>query len=328
MHVHALQVAEATLESIRARLGPRVEITGGETIGSPGTVEVLVAGRIRREHVEACPRLRAVIVPWAGLPRNVAELLRGFPQIAVHAIHHNAAATAEMAVGLLLAAASGLVPADGRLRRHDWSDRHDPSNRVPLEGKTALVLGYGAVGRRVARVLRALGMHVLAVRRGGGAPAPAEGDAAHEVRPVSDLAALLPRAHAVVVALPLTHETRGLLGVRELGLLPPGAVLVNVGRGAVVEEEALYEALRSRRLHGAGIDVWYRYPEDEAGRGPAAPATRPFWELENVVLSPHRGGMGGAAEMEERRAAALVELLDAAARGAPIPGRIDLERGY
>lgn len=128
-----------------------------------------------------------------------------------------------------------------------------------------------------------------------------------------------------MICLPLTDETKGLIGADELAQLAPGAVLVNTGRGPIVDERALFDALRAGRLR-AGLDVWYRYPEDEAARAGTPPATLPFHELDNIVMSPHRAGL--CAETERLRAVFLAEMLNAGARGEPMPGRVDLDAGY
>jgi phosphoglycerate dehydrogenase-like enzyme len=282
---------------------------------------VLVAGRIERKHLEASSKLRAVIVPFAGVPQQVRELFAEFPEVALHNLHHNAAPTAEAAVGLLLAAAKSLVPIDAAFRKHDWRPRYAMGRSVPLAGKTALVLGLGAIGRRVARALRGLGMTVIATRRSGAAD-----ESADEVHGRDALADLLPRAAAVIVCLPTTDETTGLLGKEQLALLPQDAVLVNVARGPVVDEEALYEALRDRRLFAAGLDVWYSYPEEKEARANTPPSAFPFHELDNVVMSPHRAAH--VEDTEPSRMRHLAELLLAAARGEEIPNRVDLTLGY
>jgi phosphoglycerate dehydrogenase-like enzyme len=319
--VHLLQLpyTQDTVAELRARLHPDVHLTASLELPSPARFRILVAGRPQREHLLASPDLEALIVPWAGIPAATRELLLDFPHIALHNLHHNALPVAEQAIALLLAACKFVVPMDRALRAHDWTPRYEPSPSLLLQGRMALVLGYGAIGRQVAALCRGLGMEVVAVRRRA-TPGP-EG-----VAGISELHALLPRAGAVIVCLPSTAETEGLIGAAELALLPPDAVLVNVGRGPVVDEAALFDALRERRLYAAGIDVWYNYPADEAGRSHTPPSRYPFHELDNVVMSPHRAG--GSTETERLRVVHLAEMLNAAARGEPLPNRVDLQAGY
>ena len=139
---------------------------------------------------------------------------------------------------------------------------------------------------------------------------------------------LLPEADVLMVCVQSTAETRQLIGAAELALLPDRAVVVNVGRGEVLEERALYEALRSGRLHGAGIDVWYSYPRsyDETSRTP--PSSMPFGELDSVVLSPHRGGGIGILDTELLRMRHLAEMLRVAALGKPMPNAWNFDKGY
>ncbi len=320
--VHLIEPPDEDLRAeFDTALDPAIRLTAGED--PPADCRILVAGRITPEILARCAVLEAVVIPWAGVPRKTRDLLLAHPHIAVHNLHHNAAATAEMAVALLMAAAKSIVPLDRALRAGDWRPRYQGQHSIELRGRTALILGFGAIGERVARACRALEMQVLATRRSATATVTAEGIAMH---PASALPTLLPRAQVLVVCLPLTPETEGLIGARELALLPPDAILVNIGRGPIVDEEALYDALASRRLRAAGLDVWYRYPENEAAHAGTLPARLPFHELDNVVLSPHRAGDN--VETESRRMAALAALLNAAARGEPLPNRVDLERGY
>jgi phosphoglycerate dehydrogenase-like enzyme len=314
-----------SLAHLRERLAPGVRLTVGKEPPDPAEYEVLVAGRPTGEQLAASPRLRALIIPWAGLPESTREAMRELPAVAVHNLHHNAAPTAEMAAALLLAAAKRIVPLDRSLRAHDWSPRYESTPSLLLEGRRALVLGYGAVGRRVARICRGLGMRVSAVRRRAGGE---EAGCPDEVHPAEALHDLLPGADAVVVALPLTRRTEGFLGERELGLLPRHAVLVNVGRGPVVDEAALYRALRDGGIGAAGLDVWYRYPPGREEVGSTSPSEHPFGELDNVVLSPHRAGDPGVETTERRRMEALAASLNAAAAGGPIPHPVDLDEGY
>ncbi len=308
---------------LRGLLDAGIEITFGDTPPDPAHYTILVSGRPSEALLRASPQLRALIIPFAGVPEGTQTLLADFPALAVHNLHHNSAATAEMAITLLLSAAKRIVPADRDFRAHDWSPRHDPMPMLRLAGKTALILGYGAVGQRVARLCAALDMRVIVMKRTLPAtPMP------HEVYTPDALPDLLPQAQALIICLPGTPQTTGLIGARELALLPPEAVLVNVGRAAVVDGAALYEALRAGMLGAAGLDVWYSYPTTVEARAHHPPAEWPFHELDNMVMSPHRAGGVGTGEIEEARMRALAELLNAAARGAPMPNRVNREFGY
>ncbi|HEY71487.1 MAG TPA: hydroxyacid dehydrogenase [Anaerolineae bacterium] len=313
----------APLRFFQRSLHESVAIGFDSDLPSPANYHILVAGRPTREQIEASSRLHTLIIPWAGLPLVTRDLMREHPQIAVHNLHHNAPETAEMALALLLAAAKRIVPMDQRLRKGDWSLRYQPDHTQLLEGRTALTLGYGEIGRRVARMCLGLGMRVMAIRRQAGGE---ENLAQVSVHGPDDLHNLLPEADALIVCLPLTEATEGWIGKAELELLPGEALLVNVGRGVIVEEQALYEALKSGALGAAGLDVWYQYPADEAARRQTMPSTFAFHELENVVLSPHRAGSSTASQL--RRMGALAALLNAAAEGQSLPNRVDITIGY
>ncbi len=320
IHAHVLEdFDDQTIAKLRSNLMASVQLTNGSEI--PPGIHILIGGRPTREQLAACPNLRAIIVPWAGVPENTRDLLHDFPQVTVHNLHHNAAATAEMALALLFAAAKFIVPLDQKLRANDWTPRYAPSRSIGLDGKTALIIGYGQIGQRVGRVCRALGMSVIATRR-----QQLESDDVAEVHSTSDLPQLLPRAQVLIITAPLTPETRGLIGEKELAALPRGAVLVNVGRGTIVDEAALYQALKNGPLAAAGLDVWYNYPKDEASQANTPPSQYPFGELDNVVLSPHRGG--DEMDIDMARMQHLADLLNAAARGDEMPNRVNIEAGY
>jgi len=279
--------------------------------------QIWSTGSASPETLDALPQLRGIIVPWAGVPEKLIEALQTRPQISLHNLHHNADATAEMAVALLLSASRQLPRADRQIREGCWGMRFGLPEPTLLHGRTALILGCGSIGIRVARICRAMGMKVVGVRR---AKAPTDPTWMHGF---SELQSLLPKAHALIVTAPLTSETRGMIGAVELALMPPGGILVNVGRGAIVDEEALFGALKSGHLAAAGIDTWYTYPKgDEA----CLPSRFPFHELENVTMSPHRGG--AASQVEGERVRHMVKLAKALAAGDSSICRVDLARGY
>jgi phosphoglycerate dehydrogenase-like enzyme len=324
LSVHLLRRPEVSdLERLSAQLHPDVQLTTGYDIPSLARCQVLVAGRPQREHLLSSPELAMLVIPWSGLPSETRELMLQFPHIAVHNLHYNAAPVAEMVLTLMLAAVKFILPIDRTFRTGDWTPRHRPNPAVLLEGKTALVLGYGAIGRRVASACLALGMKVVAVRRT--LPDPSL-DHSVEIHPSEELHRLLPRADALLICLPHTPDTDGMIGARELGLLPPGSVLVNVGRGPIVDEAGLYQALSDGTLYAAGLDVWYNYPADKASRPRTFPSAFPFHELNNVVMSPHRAG--GSRESSMQRMDHLARVLNAAARGEVVPNPVDLQAGY
>ena len=173
--------------------------------------------------------------------------------------------------------------ADQRERR--WDPMRPPDVPRDLSGQTAVILGLGSIGREIARLAKAFGLHVIGVRRSAAA-ADAFVDELHEP---AQLPAILPRADWLIVAAPLTRETRGLIGADLLSMLPAHARLINIARGEIVDETALVEALRSGRLAGAYLDVFEREP---------LPENSPLWRLPNVIVSPHNSA---AASGNDRR---------------------------
>jgi len=181
---------------------------------------------------------------------------------------------AEFAMFGLLAFTKGLprLLADTEARRFE----HRPM--AELAGRTLLVVGLGSIGTEVARLAKVFGMHVIAVNSTG----RAGGHDVDEVRTSRFLGDLLPVAHAVVLILPLTEETRGMIDAHAISRLRSGAVLVNVGRGGVVDEEALVQAFEHGRLAGAALDVFATEP---------LPRDSALWRLPNVLISPHTAAL-------------------------------------
>jgi len=183
----------------------------------------------------------------------------------------NAVPIAQTVLLYLLALSRDFARWQDAQKRHAW----EPHQVVDLQDLTLGVVGLGPIGLEVARLGAALSMRVVAVRRSP------RGDEPCETWPIARLDALLPRADALVLALPLSDDTRHLLDARRVALLKRGAWLVNVGRGAVVDEAALVAALQSGQLGGAGLDVFEVEP---------LPPESPLWSLPNVIVTPHNSG--------------------------------------
>jgi phosphoglycerate dehydrogenase-like enzyme len=142
-----------------------------------------------------------------------------------------------------------------------------------IAGRTLGIVGYGEIGRSVARRAKAMGMHVLGCRR-----KPEPDGIADEILTNEQLPDVLRRSHYLVLCTPLTTQTRGMIGSDQIAQMPDDAVLINIGRGPVVVEAALIDALRERRIRGAALDVFDEEP---------LPPEHPFWDLDNLLLSPH-----------------------------------------
>ena len=322
VHIPSSDLAKRA-DALRSQVPANVHITAAPEEPQPADCHILVHGSVKAEWLDASPALRAVIIPYAGVSVEMQTLLQRYPQITLHNLHYNDVATAEFALALMFSAAKFVVPLDRLIREGDWRQRYSGAPSLLLSGKRVLILGYGAIGRQIAPVCQALGMQVTGVRRHTPAQPVENGVAVYSV---TQLAELLPESDILICVLPQTPETEGLIDTRALAALPAGAVVVNVGRGPVIDEEALYNALHTGHLAAAGIDVWYNYPHTEEERSHTLPSRFPFHALDNVVMSPHRGGWLEAAE--ERRQQELVKLLTAAATGQPIPNQVDKVLGY
>ncbi len=181
-------------------------------------------------------------------------------------------------MAMTLSLAKRLPAGQAALARGEF-DRSTPSRT--LHGAVCAILGYGGIGQATARLMRAFGAQIHAVNSTGRAS-----EAVEWAGTLADLDQLLAAADVLVIAIPLTAATRGLIGPRELGLMKPGAILVNVARGAIVQERALYEHLKATPEFSAAIDAWWDEPR---GGAPFRP-TYPFLELPNLLGSPHNSG--------------------------------------
>lgn len=314
-----------SIDAIKA-LDPRIEIRDhGEAMRGSGPddaakerilsdladVEVMVGtNRLPVEYFEAAPRLRWFQAMNAGLERldEAGVLRRGFAVTSGSGLASSA--IAEWVIAAMLALAKQFP----RYARHQADHRWERiRGGVAIEGKTCGILGLGAIGRETARRARALGMRVVASRRTVEGADP-DCDA---LLPYSDLQGLLAQSDFVVVCLPLTRETTGLIGPEALRTMKPTASLINIARGAIIDQEALFEALRDGTIASAALDVTTPEP---------LPAESPLWTLPNIIVTPHTSG---ASDLREGTAGAL--LLDNLRRylaGQPLRNLARPELGY
>ncbi len=273
----------------------------------------IIAGPVPHELVLRAPKLEWFQQWGAGadwLMRRPEALSRRFVLTNVSGIH--AIPISEHILALMLAFARSLPASIRAEERHHWLDRGE-KRTFELAGGTLLLVGVGAIGARTAQLAHALGMRVLGIRRH-----PAETTAGvDKMAGPGELAALLSEADFVVLTVPLTRETRGLIGERELKAMRPGAYIINIGRGGTIDEAALLQALRAGRIAGAGLDVFENEP---------LPADSPFWDMPNVIVTAH---YAGATPLYNQRALdVFIENLRRYRAGEPLDNVVDKELGY
>lgn len=243
-------------------------------------------------------------VKTAGLSADDLERVAVASSSGVHA-----GPLAEFALFGILAFTRGAA----RLHRDRDARRWDHYATPDLPGRTAVILGIGAIGSRIARLSKAFGLYVVGVNRSGSGSA----DGVDEYAAAEDLPALAGRADVLVITLPSTPETNGMVDATVLRSLPAGAVVVNVGRGDVVDEAALVRLLDEGHLGGAALDV-----TDEE---PPAPES-PLWRLPNVILSPHTAAL--SPHENERIVALFIDNVRRLQSGRPIVNRVTVARPY
>lgn len=228
--------------------------------------------------------LKLFHVPGAGYDAVNLDLLPAAAAVCNCFGHEQA--IAEYVMSALLARAIPLADADRRLRQGDWAYWAGAPERVhdEIAGQTIGLLGFGHIGKAIAARAKAFEMQVHVANRSPVAPS----QLVDRAFTLDQLAAFCGSVDVVVVSVPLTEETKGIVGAAAFAAMRPDAVVVNVGRGPTVDEQALYDALKTGRIGGAIIDTWYRYPQaDDAS---PLPSKLPFHELSNVLMTPHMSG--------------------------------------
>ena len=277
-------------ERIKERL-PDVEVvypetgTDEELVELARDVEVIVSTRLSPVVTENAPKLKLLQKTGAGVDDMPFEALKPETYMA-NTSGSNPLPLAEGAVALVLALAKRIVP-----RNNEFNKGRSSKRGVLFHDKTAGILGMGAIGVEAAKMLKGLGMKVIATRRSKDEALRKElglewlGDK-------DDLDKLMRESDFLIVTIPLTPDTIGLIGEHEIRQMKPGSYIVNVARAAIIQEKPLYDALVDGHLAGAAIDVWWQPhfwdPLWNTGNKPAS--AYPFWELDNVICLPHNIG--------------------------------------
>jgi phosphoglycerate dehydrogenase-like enzyme len=267
--------------------------------------EAIVTSRFSAS-MPATPRVRLLQAPTAGFDR--IDLAAVPKDCVVCNVHEHESAIAEYVFAAMLHWVIDLTDLDRRFRAGDWTGGVAKPGHMHREigGRTLGIIGFGRIGKEVARRAKAFGMQVVAVTRRPRAYAHLD-----KLSSIEALDGFLPQCDFLLVACPLDESTRGLIDARRLATMKRDALLINVSRAAIVDEAALYAALSEGRLGGAILDVWYAYPSVEAPN--AKPSRFPFERLENVIMTPHVSGW--TEETVDRRWRFIAANLDRLARG-------------
>ncbi|MES2184894.1 MAG: D-2-hydroxyacid dehydrogenase [Pseudomonadota bacterium] len=262
------------------------------------------------EQLRAAPRLQWLHVPTAGVDRPVfQEMLRRGVRV-TNSSGANADAVAHTAIMGVMVLARGALTWIQAQREHRWAPLRGPDAPADLAGQTAVVVGYGPIGRSIAQFLEALGLQVHKLRH-----TPQAGDATLGIQGYAELHARVRGAQWLVIACPLTDATRHMVDAAVLDAMPRGAFVLNVGRGGVLDEDALLAALASGHIAGAHLDVFEQEP---------LAADSPFWDLPNVLVSPHNAG--ATRQYDDRCVYMFLDNLGRWVRGEPLLQEVPRDR--
>jgi phosphoglycerate dehydrogenase-like enzyme len=291
-------------------------------------VEILYTDRLT-PLPNSVPKLKWVQYHYAGVDHVASAPLLHDPRITITTISGAASPqVAEHAMMMMLALGHKIPDLHALQAKSEWPrDRWERLKPVELRGSTVGLVGYGSIGREIARLLQPFGVRVLAVKRDAMHPQDNDyeiegygdphGDLFTRLYPGEAVHSMMKECDFVVVCVPLTTETRRLIGKDEIAEMKPGAFLVDVSRGGVIDQSALIEALQDKKIGGAALDV---FPEEPL------PATNPLWKLPNVLISPHISGI--SPYYNSRAITAFAANLRRYLAEQPLINRFDPERGY
>lgn len=316
------------VQSIQEILGNEAEVVQSErTVESMlergQNAAVVASGRVPGEFIRGASGLKMIQSFGAGVDKIDQKAVVERGDVIVCNSTVNSEEVAEYAIGLLLSLAKNIVQSDRELRKGSWKFGWGGANpNIEIRGKKCLLLGLGRVGSAIAHRLNGFGLALNAVTRSGEV---SMADIIEKTVASDEMEPLVREADFIILALPLTPETEGLVDSEFLSWMKPTSLLVNVARGAIVDERALYDALSTRRIAGAAIDVWRRYPPTFRGND-FLPSGFAFHDLHNTVISPHRAAYSENIEQDQVRFAG--ENILRFVRGETPLNIVDMTRGY
>ncbi len=279
--------------------------------------EVVVAWSLRPEQIEAARKLRWIHSPAAAVHELLNPELVASDVIVTNGRDVHGPVVAEHVIALVLALAKKL-PQAARFQQKRFWGQQEIWQKLPrpreVAGATLGLVGLGTIGRTVARHASALGMRVIAVREN---PQKGSPEGVQQVFSPAELDTLLGQSDYVALVAPLTPATRNMIDAQRLAKMKPHACLINVGRGALLDEAALIQSLREKKIAGAGLDVFLEEP---------LPSDSPLWDMENVLITPHTAGL--TEKQWERQYALLEENLRRYLKHEPLLAMVDKQKGY
>ncbi len=255
--------------------------------------EIIIGGELTESDIDIAKNLKLFQIPFSGVDKQNSEAFKKYPGIAVCNTHGNSHAVSEHAICLLLALAKNLVNNDQDLRKGKWHGFITKEPTIQLHGKNLGIIGLGSIGLEIASKARSLGMNIYAIKRSF--QKEEQLDKRYNLKYLGDqekLAYVIKKSDFIIVSVPLTDKTKNMFN-EELLKLMKNKYLINIGRGNVINEKALYESLKNKYLAGAAIDTWYQYPDK--AHPERLPSRYAFQELSNVIMSPHNAGYSDQA---------------------------------
>ncbi|MFW9941120.1 MAG: 2-hydroxyacid dehydrogenase [Candidatus Thorarchaeota archaeon] len=285
-------------------------------------VDIIVCTRLSVAVVKGAKNLKLIQKTGAGVDALPFDAI-GDDIFVANTSGANPVPLAEGAVSLLLALAKRVV------QRNNLFPEIDRQRGTELRGKKVGIIGLGHIGVEIAKRLQAFEMKILAIKRRKSIDLQNEMKLEFLGGP-EDLDYVLSESDFIVVIVPLTPATRGMIGEREIGLMKPSAYLINVARAAIIEEKALYFALKENRIAGAALDVWWIPHWWDTKWNPEInkPSRYPFWELPNVIATPHNIGYGDYTRFSEEPLKIIANNIYNIAKGKPPINQVDKEHQY